>query len=84
MGSDTDGGGAGRGLPALGPRRFLEEMGKEAIPGRWCRRLTLQGEDGLRSAQLAPGMDVTNCSLFSKAKIRLGILEMGESGRTPS
>lgn len=56
---------------------------KEAIPGRWCWRLTLQGEDGLRSAQLAPGMDVTNCSLFSKAKIRLGILEMGETGRTP-
>lgn len=47
-------------------------------------RLTLQGEDGLRSAQLAPGMDVTNCSLFSKAKIRLGILEMGETVRTPS
>lgn len=53
---------------------------KEAIPGRWCRRLTLQGEDGLRSAQLAPLMDVTNCSLFSKAKIRLEILETGETG----
>lgn len=56
---------------------------KEAIPGRWCRRLTLQGEDGLRSAHLAPGMDVTNCPLSSKVKIRLGILETGEMVRTP-
>lgn len=46
-------------------------------PGEVVRE-ALRGEGGLRSAQLAPGEEITNRPLSSKAKIRLGILETGK------
>lgn len=51
-------------------------------PGEVVRE-ALRGEDGLRSAQLAPGGEITNCLLCSKAEIRLGILETGGTDRRP-
>lgn len=57
---------------------------KEAVPGRWRARQALRGEDGLRSAPLrAPGEDVTDCPLSSRAGVRLGLLETGRDGQDP-